>query len=267
MKGLSGAIKYAIVLNRQTTNSLEKICTTPPRRVSTVDRRVVVNPPQARALINGVRAQGRTGPRLVAFFAALYYAGLRPSEILALRIQDCTLPKKKGAWGTLCLAGAAPYAAPLWTDSGEDSPRKALKHRAKNESRTVPACPQLVEHLKAHIEEFGTAEDGRLFVRADGGLIRYATFASVWNMTRAAVLTPVQYESPLAKRPYDLRHACVSTWLNAGVAAPQVAEWAGHSVEMLLSTYTKCIDGQEQLSRQRIETALEWTEPDSDPDA
>jgi hypothetical protein len=53
-----------------------------------------------------------------------------------------------------------------------------------------------------------------------------------------------------------LRHAAVSTWLNAGVAAPQVAEWAGHSVEILLSTYAKCIDGQEEQARSRIEDAL-----------
>ncbi|WP_344662977.1 hypothetical protein [Catenulispora subtropica] len=70
-------------------------------------------------------------------------------------------------------------------------------------------------------------------------------------------MSPVQCESPLAKRPYDLRHACLSTWLNAGVAPPQVAEWAGNSVEMLLSTYAKCIDGQEDLACKRIEAALE----------
>ena len=86
--------------------------------------------------------------------------------------------------------------------------------------------------------------------------MRYATFAGIWGRTRAAVLTAAQFESPLAKRPYDLRHACVSTWLNAGVSAPQVAEWAGHSVAMLLSTYAKCIDGQEDLARKRIEDAL-----------
>jgi hypothetical protein len=51
MQGLTGAIKYGIELGRLTTNPLEKICTTPPRKVSTVDRRVVVNPAQARALI------------------------------------------------------------------------------------------------------------------------------------------------------------------------------------------------------------------------
>ncbi len=38
--------------------------------------------------------------------------------------------------------------------------------------------------------------------------------------------------------PYDLRHAAMSTWLNGGVPAAQVAEWAGHSVEVLLPRHT-----------------------------
>jgi integrase len=42
-------------------------------------------------------------------------------------------------------------------------------------------------------------------------------------------LTPAEAASPLAARPYDLRHAAVSTWLNAGVPSTQVAQWAGHS--------------------------------------
>ncbi|MEZ0107603.1 hypothetical protein ABH920_001595 [Catenulispora sp. EB89] len=60
----------------------------------------------------------------------------------------------------------------------------------------------------------------------------------------------------MGKRPYDLRHAAVSTWLNAGVSAPQVAEWAGHSVDVLLSVYAKCIDGQEERDLRRVEEAL-----------
>jgi len=50
----------------------------------------------------------------------------------------------------------------------------------------------------------------------------------------------------LARRPYDLRHAAVSLWLNAGVPATQVAEWAGHSVNVLLRVYAKCIYGQDE---------------------
>ncbi len=69
-------------------------------------------------------------------------------------------------------------------------------------------------------------------------------------------MTPAEAASPLAARPYDLRHAAVSTWLNAGVPATQVAEWAGHSVHVLLRVYAKCILGQEEAARRRIDAAL-----------
>jgi integrase len=71
------------------------------------------------------------------------------------------------------------------------------------------------------------------------------------------VLTPEQQKSPLAKRIYDLRHACLSLWLNSGVAPTQVAEWAGHSVEVLLRIYAKCLDGQHDIAKRRIADALE----------
>jgi integrase len=70
------------------------------------------------------------------------------------------------------------------------------------------------------------------------------------------VLTPAQQRSPLARRPYDLRHAAVSLWLNAGEPATQVAEWAGHSVHVLMRVYAKCVYGQEEAARRRIEAAL-----------
>jgi integrase len=57
--------------------------------------------------------------------------------------------------------------------------------------------------------------------------------------------------------PYDLRHAAVWLWLNAGVPAAQVAAWAGHSVHVLLKVHAKCIDGQDEASRRRIEGALQ----------
>src|SRR5262250_3389808 len=69
-------------------------------------------------------------------------------------------------------------------------------------------------------------------------------------------LSPSEQASPLARLPYDLRHACLSTWLNGGVCPTQVAEWAGHGVDVLLRIYAKCIDGQYELARRRIIEAL-----------
>ncbi|RLQ03672.1 hypothetical protein EAD96_18340 [Micromonospora sp. BL1] len=69
-------------------------------------------------------------------------------------------------------------------------------------------------------------------------------------------MTPRQVDSPLAGRPYDLRHAAVSLWLNAGVPATEVADRAGHSVDVLLKVYATCIDGAEATVNDRISEAL-----------
>ena len=79
----------------------------------------------------------------------------------------------------------------------------------------------------------------------------------MWARAREAALTPEQFTSPLARRPFDLRHAAVSTWLSGGVAPTQVAERAGHSVEVLLRSYAKCVDGGEESARQRVAAALQ----------
>ena len=72
---------------------------------------------------------------------------------------------------------------------------------------------------------------------------------------RSRALTKQETASPLARTPYALRHAAVSTWLNAGVSPPQVAEWAGHSVDVLLRVYAKCIAGHEDEAKRRITAA------------
>jgi integrase len=86
----------------------------------------------------------------------------------------------------------------------------------------------------------------------------------VWAEARAKALTPVQCRSPLGRRPYDLRHAAVSLWLNSGVPATEVARRAGHGVAVLLKVYAHCIDGQADAANQRIADALgpQDTEPE-----
>jgi integrase len=63
-----------------------------------------------------------------------------------------------------------------------------------------------------------------------GGPLSESHYGRLWALARAAILTSAEAASLLARRPYDLRHAVVSTWLNSGVPAPQVAAWAGTPV-------------------------------------
>jgi integrase len=120
----------------------------------------------------------------------------------------------------------------------------------------VPCPPALTKLFWAHLNDFGTGPDGRLFVGERGGQFAAVTYTRLWHRAREAALTAEQVASPLARRPYDLRHAAVSTWLNGGVSPTQVAEWAGHSVAILLRIYAKCLDGQEDAALRRIDAAL-----------
>jgi integrase len=65
-----------------------------------------------------------------------------------------------------------------------------------------------------------------------------------------------QTASPLARKPYDFRHAGVSWRLSSGVPGPKVAEWAGHSVEILYRVYAHCLDGEDDRWYERMERAL-----------
>ncbi|MBB2908771.1 integrase [Streptosporangium becharense] len=251
------ALQYAVDLEELPANPIDKVkAWKPPKVREVVDRRVVVNPAQARKLLTAVTYVGRLdrGRHLRGFFACLYFAGLRPAEALGLRRQDCHLPER--GWGRLILAKSKPQANKKWTDSGKAHDERGLKHRAKGEGRPVPIPPELVAVLREHLDEFGAHEDGRLFRTSRGGVISIGTYCEAWKAARAFALTPEQQASPLAARPYDLRHAAVSLWLNAGVAAPDVAERAGHGVDVLLKVYAKCIDGGTERANHRIDGAL-----------
>jgi integrase len=142
-------------------------------------------------------------------------------------------------------------------DRGTNRDRRQLKQRARGETRSAPCPPELTELIHAHVRRFGLAPDGRLFRgERNEGEVPHGTISKIWRRARAEVFTAEVLASPLAGTPYDLRHAAVSTWLNGGVPWSEVAEWAGHSVEILLKIYAKCLDGGTELLRNRVQRAL-----------
>lgn len=215
----------------------------------------MANPAQVDELLTAVTYVGSRnkyrGAHLYAFFATCYYAAARPAEGLALREEDCKLPDE--GWGELALGESRPSAGKRWTDSGEVHDRRGLKHRAAKERRFVPIPPVLVRILRAHIDRFGVGPDGRLFRSPNGAVVGSGTYSRVWEEARGYALVPGQVDSPLAGRPYHLRHAAVSLWLNGGVPPTEVAARAGHSVDVLLKVYAKCIYGQRDEINRRID--------------
>ncbi|WP_411069399.1 tyrosine-type recombinase/integrase [Streptomyces sp. cmx-4-25] len=237
--------------------------TTVAKTSSTVDKRSLLNQEQAAKLLGWIHARPRGGRRLHTFFAAMYYAGARPEEVVAIDVGDVRLPDAAAddQWGELLLHTAHPEVGKQWTTTGEVREQRGLKGRAADDTRTVPCRPALTRILRAHIEKEGLKPGDLLMKGEKGGDLAGSVIRRAWRRARKEVLSPYEFGTPLGRRVYDLRHTCLTNWLNAGVPAATVAEWAGNSVPVLLATYARCIDGQLDDLKHRIERAGELPDP------
>jgi integrase len=120
--------------------------------------------------------------------------------------------------------------------------------KSRRSARSVPAAAVVIEALAAHVEQFGTGDDGLLFVDELGRPLADRNFCRRWDAIQRAAGVTCRY--------HDLRHYCASTMLSAGVPAPVVAEALGHSVSQLLGTYAHVIGDDRDRARRAIEAAF-----------
>ena len=247
-----GALGYAVELGLLPANPIGQLQWRPPRAAVTVNPATVASPKQVKAILTQVTS---TRPELAAFFGCLYYAALRPEEAVALRRDDLILPAH--GRGTIILTAACPRTGTAWTSTGTPYEPRSLKHRADGAIRVVPIPPVLARLLRQHLRQFGTAPDRRLFPGTRGGMLSESVYGRAWHAARRAALSPELAATPLARRPYDLRHAALSLWLNATGEPAEVAARAGNSARVLYEVYLHCTDGQDDTVSQRIEDALD----------
>ncbi|WP_405889068.1 hypothetical protein OG762_41675 [Streptomyces sp. NBC_01136] len=113
--------------------------------------------------------------------------------------------------------------------------------------------------LRAHVERFDVAPDGRLFRNEAGNYVDATACGKTWARAREHALTRPERTSDLAKRPYDLRHAGISFWLYSGVDPAECARRAGQSIEVLFRHYAKFLDGVREQANCLIEQSMqEW---------
>ncbi|MDX2812162.1 hypothetical protein PV410_06260 [Streptomyces sp. PA03-5A] len=205
----------------------------------------------------GTTGPGRRSPRSAGGWSAPTTA----NWLVAMHVGDAILPVEDAAdqWGELIFHTATPEVGRHWTDSGKIHDERHLKGRAQGDTRNVPCHPALTAILREHIAVKGLKPSDLLFQGQYGGKLAGSVFRRAWGKARMAVLTKYEQTSPLGKRVYDLRHTCLTTWLNNGVPPAQVAEWAGNSVPVLLAIYARCITGQLKDLQMRLEGAQDLT--------
>lgn len=145
------ALRYAVELKLIESHPMDHVQWTAPKSNDEVDRRSVGNPRQAIDLLDAVH---QVEPRLLAFFACMYYAALRPAEALHLRVDECEIPED--GWGWLRLTGSTQHVGQDWSEDGAVREDRELKHRAKTAVRDVPAPPPLVRAIRCTWLHSGT---------------------------------------------------------------------------------------------------------------
>jgi len=134
---VAGAVPADAWPQRSRTRARRKVA-----RTRRVDVRTLPNPVAMAAAIDAIVTQQPGSKTYRVMTAVAYYAGLRPSEVIMLRVRSCELPTD--GWGRLEVTEA---------DISFDEPGEP-----KTGPRSVPIPPVLVAMLREWIDHDGVDE-------------------------------------------------------------------------------------------------------------
>jgi len=209
-------------------------------------------PDQAQVL-DLAEACGAADPRYTCFVLVQGICGLRPGEARNLRRRDFDLDS---APALVTVRGSYSDVPERFFSEGESRDRP-LKGRGAKARRTIPIPAALTQRFRTHLAEFVPARpDALAFSTPTGRRIHLSNFhRDVWHPARCRAF---EEGSPLRRlRRHDLRHAAITSWLNAGVTLKTAQRWSGHrTASVLLNTYLGVMRDDLGTSVERTEAAL-----------
>ncbi len=218
----AGAVAPDVWPQRSKTRARRKVA----RTKRSVDVRSLPSTAAMAEAIDAIVTQQPGSKNYRVMTAVPYYAGLRPSEVVMLRVRSTELPAN--GWGRLDVTEA---------DISFDEPGES-----KTGPRSVPIPPVLVKMLREWLQENNLASPDRLLFRTRNDTMPSGSnWARAWHRALESV-----GQRPM--RIYDCRHAAATTWLRAGMPLAETARRLGHSVETLVSTYAGALDDEEHVA-------------------
>jgi integrase len=235
---LQGVMQRAVEWQRIGSNPVRLVR---KPRISRI-REVRPLPPQVVETMRGhLMSVGRH--RDATMVPVLAYAGVRPSEMLALSwdaIRERTLLVERAT-----------------NDGGFKSTKGT--GRARTVRLLAPLATDLAEWRMACGRP---ADDALVFPDRNGG----AWTDSMWQGWHKDAFRPAKLAAGVPKaRPYDLRHSFVSLLIHEGVSIIDIARQAGHNPTMTLEVYGHVFDEFDPTERVSAETQIRRARGESVP--
>jgi len=228
---LQSVMRLAVIQGRVQTNPV-KVVSKPRQRREPVR-------PLTPETVERLRAElDHRGATLVSVLA---YAGLRPSEAIALT-WSCVRKR------TVLVRGAVVL--------GEEKSTKT--HATRTVRLLGPLAQDLAEWRLAQGRPSG---DAYVFCRADDKPWRDHDYRNWRKRHFASVVEAIGLK---AARPYDLRHSFVSFLIQEGGSVVEVARQAGHSPEECLRTYAHVFEEFDPADRTPAEERIRAARAKSD---
>ncbi len=208
--------------------------------IGIANRKVVKRPPdplsaeERDAILADLKK--RHDVRIWAYFAAAFFTGMRPEELIALR------------WGDIDWRRQLVRVQRVRTFKGSE--RDGTKTHTV---RDVDLVPQAIEALRAMrpFTELKRTEEG-----AEVDVFENPVTGRAWHDERSQ---RDHYWKPALKRlgirtrrAYCTRHTWCTVALMAGVNPAYIADQAGHSLQMLLQVYARWIPGADGGAQKRL---------------
>lgn len=245
-QALNASLEFGVSKKNLYTNPLKEVKVKIKLDDEAINPKTILTPKECRELQEKVSARGKLGILASVFFACMWLAGLRPSEVAALRPRDIHLSETENE-SEIVVSRAIVEVGKLWTDAGTTTVTKQPKARRRGHSRSVPIPEDLVKVLMPYIK--GMEPDDLIFPGPRSKDKQQPISLSAIEAKWAEVRTTNH-------KLYDLRHTNATLLIYSGLNVAVVAACLGHSIAVCSRVYLGVFNDHQKSSIAKVNQFL-----------
>ena len=244
-QALNATLKFGVSKKYLHSNPMSEVSTKIQLNDESLNPKTILGVKECREIQAKILNSGKHGPSTSLFIAIMWLAGLRPSEVAALR--PCDIQLRSSGVSEILVSRAIVEVGTSWTDDGEVTVTKQPKARRRGHVRAVPIPDELVQLLRTYVEKIEPQNFLFPSERTKDGSkpISLSTIEGRWARARTT-----------HHRLYDLRHTNATILIYSGLNVAEIAGRLGHSIAVCSKVYLGVMNDHQLRSNAKVDAFL-----------